>query len=120
MYQSVVDNSLLGLSILQDEKFVFINQRTAEIFGYSSKEFQSISMQDIFALFHPEDQETLKVLSKGRSNEENVSVRARVRILTRSGDLKHVETVVKAIQYKGHPALHQTFFDITEYCSPRK
>lgn len=119
MYQTIIDNSLLGLTIIQDEKLVFVNNRTAEIFGYTLEEFHSFSIRHIVGLLHQEDQEKLIALSQARLNGLDGPQHTCVRIFTRNKQMKHLETAVKAIQFKGKPALHQTFLDITDYCYSR-
>lgn len=113
MYQTIVDNSLLGLTIMQDEKFVFANNRTAEIFGYPLEEFLSFSIVDIINLLHPEDQ--MKVLAQSHLGETEFLSKKRIRIFTRDKQLKHLETHVREVLYKGKPALHQTFLDISDF-----
>jgi PAS domain S-box-containing protein len=115
MYQTIVDNSLMGLTIMQDEKFVFANKRTAEIFGYPLEEFLSFASADILNLFHPEDRMKVIALSQARLNGDKVPQNSRIRIFTRDNRLKYIETHVKAVQFKGKPALHQTFLDISDF-----
>ena len=117
MYQTIVDNSLIGLTIMQDEKFVFANKRTAEIFGYPLEEFLAFSIKDIINLLHPEDQKTVIDQSLLRLNGDEFPQNKRIRIFTREKQLKYIETHVKAVQFKGKPALHQTFLDITDFYS---
>jgi PAS domain S-box-containing protein len=119
MYQTIVDSSLMGLTIMQDEKFVFVNQRTADMFGYLLDDFLSFSIRDIIGLLHPDDQEKVIALSQARLHGADSPQHTCVRILTRDKQVRHLETVVKTIQYKGKPALYQTFLDITDYCYPR-
>ena len=115
MYQTIVDNSLMGLTIMQHGKFVFANNRTAEIFGYPLKEFLSFSITEIINLVHPEDQLKLSALLQSQTNGDEFPKNARIRIFTSDNQLKQIETHVKAVQFKGKPALHQTFFDISSY-----
>jgi len=115
MYQTIVDNSLMGLTIMQDEKFVFANKRTAEIFGYPLEEFLCFVSADILNLLHPEDQMKVKALSQSWLKGDELPQNTRIRIFTRDKQLKHIETYVKAVQFKGKPALHQTFLDITDF-----
>lgn len=115
MYQSIIDNSLMGLTIMQDEKFVFINRRTAEIFGFSPEEFLSLSIGNILELLHPEDRESVIRLSKSRLMGNQESQHTTLRIITRKQQVRIVETYVTVVTYKGKPALHQTFLDITDY-----
>lgn len=115
MYQTIVDNSLMGLTIMQNEKFVFANNRTAEIFGYSLEEFLLFSLRDIFGLLHPDDQELVITQSQIRLDGGEFPQNPRIRIFTRDKQLKYLETHVKAVQFKGKPALHQTFLDVTDF-----
>lgn len=115
MYQSIIDNSLMGLTIMQDEKFVFINRRTAEIFGFSPEEFLSLSIGNILELLHPEDRESVIRLSKSRLMGNQESQHTTLRIITRKQQVRIVETYVTVVTHKGKPALHQTFLDITDY-----
>ena len=115
MYQTIVDNSLMGLTIMQNEKFVFANNRTAEIFGYPLEEFLAFSSSEIVNLLHPEDQMKFITMMQSQLNEGELSHNTRIRIFTRDRQLKHIETHVKAVQYKGKPAFHQTFLDVTNF-----
>ena len=119
MYQTIVDNSLMGLTIMQDEKFVFVNKRTAEIFGYPLEEFLSFTIADIVNLLHPDDQMIVIAQSQSRLNGVDFPQNKRIRIITRDKQVKHIETHVKAVQFKGKPALHQTFLDITDFYNAR-
>jgi PAS domain S-box-containing protein len=114
MYETIIDNSLLGLTIMQDEKFVFVNRRTAEIFGYTQEEFINFSVQDIATLLHPEDRLRVINNSLGRLNGEEISPNMQIRIFRKDREMRWLETYVKAIHFKGKPALHQTFLDITD------
>ena len=116
MYQTIVDNSLMGLTIMQNDKFVFANYRMAEIFGYPLDEFLAFSSSDILNLLHQEDRMKVISLSQSRLNGDELPQNIRIRIYTRDGQLKHIETHIKAVQFKGKPALHQTFLDITNFC----
>lgn len=113
MYQTIIDNSQMGLTIIQDEKFVFANLRTAEIFGYPLEELLSLSIHEIHKLLHPDDQaRAISILQVGLTGNEipNHSI---VRIISRSGELKYVDIYMSTVQFKGKLALHQTFLDIT-------
>ncbi|MEI7980662.1 MAG: response regulator [Bacteroidota bacterium] len=112
MYQTIVNNSLIGLTIMQDEKFVFANYRAAEIFGCQLDEFLTFSKNDIIQFIHPEDQS--KALSAYSVQFYGVGQSFLVRIITRSGTLKKMEAYIKTVEFKGIPALHQTFMEIAD------
>jgi PAS domain S-box-containing protein len=115
MYQTIIDNSLMGLTIMQNEHFVFANHRTAEIFGYDLEEFLKLSIVQILQLLHPDDREKVVAISRMRLQGQEVPRHTQIRIITRNGKEKMVDTYVSAVSFKGKPALHQTFLDISPY-----
>jgi len=114
MYQLIVNNSLMGLTIMQENKFVFVNNRTAEIFGFQPEVFLSFTVHDILERIHPEDRGKVMFLSQERLNGQE-GVKYRFRIFTRDNQLKHLEASFRMVQYKEKPAIHQTFMDITDF-----
>lgn len=113
LYQTVVDNSLMGLVIMQDEKFVFANHWAAKIFGYTREEFLSFRIQDIIGLLHPEDREHIVEISRRRLNGEDEPQGTRFRVMQKNGNIIEVLTFVKAITYRNRPALHQSFINLS-------
>ena len=75
----------------------------------------SFSITDIINLVHPEDHIKLSALLQSQTNGDEFPKNIRIRIFTSDNQLKQIETHVKAVQFKGKPALHQTFFDISSY-----
>lgn len=115
MYETIIDNSLMGLTIMQDEKFVFANRRTAQIFGYLPEEFSALTIMEIMKLLHPDDIPKVVSLSQSRLQGIDSPKHTHIRIITRDGIEKQLDTYVSMVHYKGKPALHQTFIDITDY-----
>jgi PAS domain S-box-containing protein len=115
MYQTIIDNSLMGLTIMQDEHFVFANHRTAEIFGYELDEFLKLSTVGILHLLHPDDREKVVAISRMRLQGLEIPPHTHIRVITRDGKEKTLDTFVSAITFRGKPALHQTFLDISLY-----
>ncbi len=115
MYQTLLENSLMGLCVMQDEKIVFANGKSAEIFGYPLEEFLSLTRSDILNQVHPDDYGKVRAMSQSRSNTEELFQNTRIRIFTRDKQLKHIETYVRTMQFKEKPAIHHIFIDITEF-----
>jgi PAS domain S-box-containing protein len=118
MYQTLVDHSRMGLAIMQSEKIVFANNQAATIFGYSIDEFLYLTRMDVIDLVHPEDYNKILALSKPKVNGEVPLQSTRVRMFTRDKQMKQIEAYVKFMQYKGKPAIHHTFIDITDFYKP--
>jgi PAS domain S-box-containing protein len=113
MYQTIVENSEMGLTLMQDEKFVFSNNRAADIFGYPLPEFLKLTCTDLIDLMHPDDR--MKVVCLSLPGEDSVELPglSRVRIASRENGWIPVEVHVKPVQFRGKPAYHQTFLDMT-------
>ena len=118
MYQALVDNSLMGLTIMQDEKIVFSNSRTAEMFGYPLDEFLSLTRSDVLHMTHPDDHAKIIKLPPHQMKDEKMFLNTRVRMYTRDRQLKHIETYVKTMHFNGKPAVHHIFIDITDFYKP--
>jgi len=114
MYQIIINNSLMGLTIMQDEKFVFVNDRTADIFELTPNAVLKFSLDNILDLVHPDDRANVIALFRSDTNG-NEGNKHRLRILTGKNRQKFLETSIKRVEFKGKPAIHQTFLDITEY-----
>ena len=114
LYQTIIENSLVGHAILQDEKFVFLNKRIAEIFDLSAEDFQALSFSHLIEIMPPADQLKMAELTRKCLNEEADCEDIRVKIFTRAGNLRQLQIKPRVVEYKGKPALHQTIIDITE------
>ena len=115
MYQTLVDNSLMGLTIIQDDRFVFANQRAAEIFGYSKEEFLAFSKQDFARTIHPDYQLDVIRNSQERIHPDTPPPAKKLMIITKNGGIRWVMTFGYTIHYHGKPALNQSFIDISHH-----
>jgi diguanylate cyclase (GGDEF)-like protein/PAS domain S-box-containing protein len=113
-YHVVVEHSLQGLHILQDQREVFANSAYAEMLGYTVEELLALSPKKTTKLVYPEDQE--RVWGYYRDHLEGKSVRARdeFRIIRKDGSLRWVEAFSSRIEYRGKPAVQVAMVDITE------
>jgi len=120
IYQTIMDNSQMGLTIVQDERFVFANHRTAEIFGISLETLRSLSIHQIIAMLHAEDQvKANSLLLASATNGEEVTTHAPLRMYRNDGALRWIEIYLKPVKYKNEPAIHLTFLDLTSIKSNR-
>jgi len=110
LYVAMANNPHISFYIIQDGKYVFMNQRFQESMGYTEDTFSSI---DTMSPVHPDDQEmvnekTIKML-KGelRSPFE-------FRTIVKDGETRVLLQTVTSVQYKGKRALLGCYMDITE------
>ena len=113
-YQTIVDNSIQGLSIIQDYRIVFCNHRLAEIFGTSSQVLIEGEKKSILSYVHPEDREILKERFKKRIAGEDVPNKYEFKGIRKDGKTVWLECFAKVIKYLGKPAVQCVYIDITE------
>jgi two-component system, response regulator PdtaR len=114
MYDTLIENTMLGLTILQDEKIVFMNKEAERIFGYTTEEILTLDYQTLVGHIHPEDRAMALSNSQRRLNGEDVPQAPRIRFVLRDGTAKTVISYVKPVLYGGRPALHQIYFDLSK------
>jgi PAS domain S-box-containing protein len=110
-YSTLVENSLTGIYIDQDEQIVFANKRFAEIYRYSRDELMGM---DSCKLVHPEDRPLTDRMRKRRLGGEDVPSEYQARGLTRDGETIWVNRRNTRIDYQGRPAILGNIVDITE------
>jgi PAS domain S-box-containing protein len=109
-FRNLVEQSLVGVYIIQDEIFRYVNPRFADIFGYTPEETMDIKTPR--ELVYPEDWPLVREnILKGESGEaRHYSFRG----LTKKGKIVHVEVHASQIIYLGKIARMGTLIDITE------
>ena len=113
-YKAVVENSLQGMVIMQNDRFVFANPQTTEISGYSLAELYDMTPEDMLRFVPPEDQvshlERWSQLVVGGDMPQQFEVR----MLKKSGERRWLEIFTRQIQYRGQPSIQATVVDVTD------
>lgn len=115
LYNTITENSLIGILVYQDGKGIFANEAMADILGYTKDEIYSFSPDELNRLLHPDDLKRLLDIARKRIEGEEIKQHTVFRIIRKNGEIRWMKTFVKRIQYLGKPALHQSYLDITEY-----
>ena len=109
-YRILIDNSMTGIYISQDNTIKFANAKFAEIHELSSAE---IIGMDSLSLIHPEDRQAVPdVLGRslrGASFPEEYEVRC----TTKSGKVIWVQCRNTVIEHEGRPAILGNEIDVT-------
>ncbi|MGB2798993.1 MAG: PAS domain S-box protein, partial [Dehalococcoidia bacterium] len=110
MSRGMLEGATVGMYIVQDGKFLYVNPRFEEISSYTMAE---LSGADSLEHVHPDDREVVRKkateLLKGRSNTPY-----ELRYICRDGRTLWCLERVASILYKGKPAAVGSFMDITE------
>ena len=110
-YRQITENSLTGIFIHQDGVGVYVNQRLADMLGYTKEEM--IGGQ-FLKVVHPEDREMVAGKTLARLNDELTRAVYELRLLRKTGETIWCEVLATRVEYRGSPALMGNIADITE------
>ncbi len=109
-FRQLVERSLVGIYIIQDGRFAYVNPRMEEIFGYTAGEMTSQPLSDfIVEQDHAMAMENLRKRIAG----EVESVRYHLRMLRKDGAIVQAEVHGGRSEYQGRPAVMGTLLDVT-------
>ena len=113
-YRALVDQSLQGIVIFQDDHIVFANPQLMDQLQKTPEDIVGGPPETFWNLIHPEDIEVLQQRMQDRAAGEPVPDRYEIRLQRPDGVPMWVEVFVKQIDYQGKPALQVTSIDVTE------
>jgi PAS domain S-box-containing protein len=110
-YRQLVEQSLVGIYIIQDERFVYVNPPMATLFGCTCEEMTGGLLLDFIA---PEDRAVVAENVRKRVAGETDSIRYYLRGLRKDGSVIHLEAQGGRTEFEGRPAILGTLLDLTE------
>ena len=110
-FRGLVEQSLAGIYIIQNEQFVYVNPKFAEIFGYTPEEM--IDRMGPCNLTAEADRERLREILR-RCPDESDAIHYTFSAIRQEGSLIDVEVNGKSVEYEGRPAIIGVVLDITE------
>lgn len=113
----LIEASPVGITLLQDNNYVFVNPACLRMFGYDSQE--EIAGVPVEELFAPEVRKTLKDRKAARLAGKPVPSHDEIKGLRKDGKSFDVALSVTVIDYGGQPALLSFLTDVTEAKSLR-
>jgi two-component system, cell cycle sensor histidine kinase and response regulator CckA len=111
-YRLLVENSLQGLAIVQDNRFVFCNNAIVAISGYSVEEL--LSLPDAILLVHPDDRELATSRQHKHLAGEPIAWIYEYRLVRKDRTERLVEVNASLMEHNGKTAVQLVFMDITE------
>ena len=112
IFRSFSEQSLVGVYLIQGDKFVYVNPKFADIFGYTVEE--CINTMLFHDLIHPDDLKLVQEQVRKRLAGEISSIQYEFRGIKKNKAMIHVEIYGSTIVYKGLPAATGTILDITK------
>lgn len=111
-FRSLVENSLVGISILQDGKIVYLNPKMEELIGYTTKEAKQLS--SYLEYVHPDDRELVLDKARRRKEGEAGHFNYEIRILRKNGIIIDVYLLSSTCIINGKKAILGSMIDISD------
>ena len=114
IYRMLVDNSLVGVMVVQDGKMVFGSPILSKIIGYSVEEMILMPQEKFIELIHPEDRSIILKNMADRAANREAPLRYELRIIDKGGNIRWIELAPSKIEFDGRPASQTPVIDITD------
>jgi PAS domain S-box-containing protein len=111
-YRSLVENSLVGVYIIQDNIFRYVNNRYCEMLGYTYEEL--VNKLGPIDMAYSKDKEIVAENIRKRLSGEIDSIEYEVRSIRKDGKVIVLNALGNYIKYKNKPNIIGTVFDITQ------
>nr|MDO8113848.1 PAS domain S-box protein [Candidatus Sigynarchaeota archaeon] len=114
-FRSIAEQSALGIIIIQDRKFVFVNQKFADIINKSIDEVLRLPPETAFSIIEGADKQLIEHRYKERDREAfKEDARYVLTLNLGPGKIKQAEVVARSIVLNGRNATLGIAHDITD------
>jgi len=120
-FRNIAEQSLLGIAILQDGKFKYVNQRFAGIGGRTVEELKDWGAGEFLNIVSPEDRKMIAEQAlKKQLGDKDVINHYQFKGFKNTGEVLYGEVFSKTINYQGKLADFITVIDITDKIEAEK
>ena len=114
-FRNIAEQSLLGIAILQEGRFKYVNERFAAIGGRMPEDLLKWGAGEFLQMVHPEDRHLIaEQARKKQLGEKDVINHYQFRARKKNGEIIYGEVFSKTINFQGNPADFITIIDITD------
>lgn len=111
LYRTAIEKTNDGISIVQDGKFVFVNQKLLKTIGRTQVE---VINQALGSHFHPDDSDRVREYFVARIQGKEAPASYDIRVMKSDGTYVTLNVKAVRITYKRNPATISFITDITE------
>lgn len=111
-FRDMAEKAIVGIYVIQDKVFKYVNSRCAQIHGYEIEEL--IDKKSLWDMVLPEDIPIVTEDFQTRMSGQAKSLRRDFRIVTKTQEIRYVETYGNHTTFQGKPATIGTIIDVTE------
>jgi PAS domain S-box-containing protein len=112
-YRKLAEESLQGLAIIQDGRYVYANPSFAKTLGHSVDDILQFTADQVWEHVHPADRAELRRRNEDMRARQALAPRHKFRYIREDGSVRWVESFVGQIEYEGRPAIQVLDIDIT-------
>ncbi|MBU6401365.1 MAG: response regulator [Verrucomicrobia bacterium] len=110
-FHRLVEQSLVGIYVIQGDRFVYVNPKMADIFGISA---EVLTSRPVVEFIFEEDRALVAENIRKRLAGAAESIRYGLRARRKDGTVLHIEAHGGRTEYNGQPAILGTLLDVTE------
>jgi PAS domain S-box-containing protein len=110
-YRLLIENTIVGIIVIRDQKIIFANTFVAMISGYSVEEILGSPFIDFI---HPDDRELAVANHMRRLSDECFADSYAIRMLNRKNEVRWVEVSAVCLSYESQPAILVFMRDISQ------
>lgn len=111
-FRMLTESSLVGVYLIQDGIFTYVNHAFGDVFGYTTEEI--VGRLGLLDLTHPDDRPIVAENIRKRLSGETEGIRYEFRGLKKDGSVIHAEVYSRRAEYSGKPCVIGTLIDNTE------
>ena len=110
-FRALVEQSIVGIYLIQDGKFVYVNPKLTDIVGFTERELASRPLMEFIV-----EEDRAIAEEDFRKTIEGIApcVHHSLRMTHKNGSTLHIETFGSHSEFEGRPAVIGTLLDITE------
>ena len=112
-FRGLIEQSLVGVYIIQDGRFAYANPRFAEMFGFADPA-EIVGQVAVSELVAPEDRARVSGNLRQRTNGQADSINYAFVGRRRDGSLLNLEVFGRAMEFEGRAAVIGVILDVTE------
>lgn len=111
LFRRLVEESPIGICVIQDGRYRYVNSKLAATLGYSSEEL--LSLESIMDLVAEEDRQVVRDAIRELLEGELQQVPYTYKAVRKDGERIDVEAYATALESQGRPAVLASLLDIT-------
>jgi two-component system, cell cycle sensor histidine kinase and response regulator CckA len=114
-FRLLSDQSLMGIHIICNGVFVYVNKASSEIIGYPIEEMTNWKPNEFAKVIHPDDLAfVMEQAKKKQTGGKDIVVNYEWRLISKSGTIKWIESFSKTVPFGKELADFVMMIDITD------